>query len=114
MFVLQIGCILLLTLIPAVLIVISVFSTSWWTLDVTEYSQEWQFGLWKYCRRGGDIHVEVSVRGVDLRQWICDLRTTPPNAENYREQTSFIGIDHGEIPGAFCHERVSAKQTLQC
>lgn len=99
MFALQVCCILLLVFISLILIGIGIFSPSWWTLDVIEYSQEWQFGLWMYCRRGGDIHAEVGVRGLDLRQWICDLRTTLPNPENYRSQAAFVSADHNEIPG---------------
>ena len=113
MFALQVICILLLTLISAVLIGFGIYSPSWWTLDVIEYSQEWQFGLWMYCRRGG-IPSEVGQSGVDLWQWICDMRSTVPNPENYRSQAAFVGSDHNETLGALWLATLTQSERLQC
>lgn len=52
-----------------------------------------------YCRRGGNLN-EVGQSGLDMRQWICDLRSTMPTREDaYRRQGSFVRADHNEIPG---------------
>lgn len=81
--------------------------------------QEWQFGLWMYCRRGGNhneasiylsiylpiplkqtIPPQVGSGGLDFRDWICDLRSTIPLAnQGYRQQAAFVTADHNEIPG---------------
>lgn len=54
-----------------------------------------------YCRRGGNIN-EVGQRGLDMRQWICDLRSTMPTPQNVQyRRGSFVRADHNEIPGAF-------------
>jgi hypothetical protein len=45
---------------------------------------------------------EVGQTGLDLRQWICDLRNTIPNPQNFREQASFVDTDHNEVPGKQC------------
>jgi len=108
---------LVLTLVALIMVSIGIFAPSWWILDVTEYSQEWQFGLWLYCRRGGMTN-EVGRQGIDLRQWICDVRRNYPVASNvpgsfgggsgylgtgsYQsisfQQNSFAETDHNEIP----------------
>jgi len=112
---------LVLTLVALIMIAIGIFAPSWWMLDVTEYSQEWQFGLWLYCRRGGMTN-EVGRQGIDLRQWICDVRRNYAVASNlpgsfgagagymgsgsYQsalyEQNSFAETDHNEIPVLTC------------
>ena len=102
---LQICCILLLVLFSLVLIVITLVASSWWTLDIVEYNQEWKFGLWKYCHRGGVIDAEMmDMRALNKQQWSCDWRTTLPTSEKYRSQADFVSADHNETLGAFWRE----------
>lgn len=45
------------------------------------------------------MHFEAGVRGLDLSQWMCELRSTVPKRQDYRWQAAFASEDHYEVPG---------------
>lgn len=101
-------------LIALILIGVGIFAPAWWMLDVVEYGQEWQFGLWKYCRRDSDIQTDVRARSLDSEQWICARRVALPSPDIDRLQTAFVDLAHDEILGAFRHGVLARIKTLQC
>ena len=111
---LQLCCIMVLIPISLLLIACSILTSSWWTLDIVEYGQKWQFGLWgTHCRHDSNLN-EVGQRSLDLQQRICDVRTALPNPENDRSQAFFVSIKKKKKPGTLRREVLARIETLQC